>query len=186
MDLSQTFKLEPPVSKIEQSRLSLCDFLGVHMLSHEIAKSRTKLSQIWWQGPCFLKTLGEAVQRKELQRGSLWSTPVGAVLGAFSVSAVCTSSVATSLSMPDFNYFPGRNVCWLVCCYFPLHFFGGSRSSDVSWSQSWKSNCVNELRRHQVVRDTRLGRGLCTEDEPILGFVIKSLKESLYILSIDP
>lgn len=42
MDLSQTFKLEPPVSKIEQSRLSLCDFLGVHMLSHEIAKSRSK------------------------------------------------------------------------------------------------------------------------------------------------
>lgn len=88
--------------------------------------------------------------------------------------------------MPDFNYFPGRNVCWFVCCYFPLYFFGGSRSSDVSWSQIWKSTCVNELRRHQVVRDNRLGRGLCTEDELILGFVIKNLKEALYILSIDP
>lgn len=37
-----------------------------------------------------------------------------------------------------------------------------------------------------MVQDNRFGRGLCLEDELILGFVIKNLKEALYILSIDP
>lgn len=49
-----------------------------------------------------------------------------------------------------------------------------------------KSTCVNEFRRHQVVQGNRLGRGMPTEDELILGFIIKNLKEALYILSIDP
>lgn len=52
----------------------------------------------------------------------------------------------------------------------------------MCWSQRLKPICV-ELRNYQVVQDNRVW-GESIEDELILEFIIKNLKE--YILPTDP